>query len=98
MELIEHPVDRHLVQLTRIERVNVGVGHVREHILEQAGLLVDRARWFRFALQEPPAADESGECDDGDDGPFMTNHETPLKCRAVTAATSRQAASCTAFL
>ena len=97
-QLIEHAVDRHLIELALVERIDVVIGDVGQHVVEQPRLLIDRAFRLRLPLQEPAAADQRGQGDDGDHGPFMTNHHAPLSDSAVAAATSRQAASWTAFL
>ena len=97
-ELIQHAVDRHLVESLLVERVDVIIRDVCQHVVEQAGLLVDRPGRFGFALQEPTTADQGGEKDGGNHEPFMSNHHAPLSDRAVAAATSRQAMSWTAFL
>ena len=99
VQLVEHALDRHLVQLALVERIDVIVGDVRQHVVEQACLLVDRSGRLRFALQEPAARNHRGGDDGGNHEPFMANHHVLLSesVPLVTARTSRQAASCTAF-
>ncbi len=60
MQLVEHAVDRHLIELPLVERIHVVVGHVRQHVVEQTRLLVDRSGRLRFALQEPGARHQRG--------------------------------------
>src|SRR2546426_661642 len=44
VQLVEHAVDRHLVEPPLLDRVHVEVGDVSEHVLEQARLLVNGPR------------------------------------------------------
>ncbi len=67
MQLVEEPVDRHLVQVSFVDRVDVVIGDLGEHLLEQRRLLIDRPVGVGFALEQPPAASESHERDDGDE-------------------------------
>src|SRR5213592_1789990 len=98
VQLVEHAVDRHLVELALVERVDVVIGDVREHILEQPGLLVHRSFRRGLALQQPATRRERDAGDDGDHQDLSELHETPRVESAVTVMTSRHAASCTAFL
>ena len=50
VQLVEHAVDGQLVEAALVDRIDVVVGDVREHVFEQACLLVHRARGRRFVL------------------------------------------------
>src|SRR5207248_4222042 len=69
-----------------------------EHVLEQTRLLVNGPRGLGLALQQPAPGGQRQAGRRGDDHDIPELHETPLVEGAVTAMTSRQAASCTAFL
>src|SRR5439155_141892 len=97
VQLVEHAVDRHLIELPLVERVDVVVGDVRQHVLEQARLLVHGSLRHGLALQQPATGRERDARDDGDDQDLSELHDTPRVESTVTAMTSRHAASCTAF-
>src|SRR5207237_3611094 len=78
-------------------RVHIEVGHVREDVFAQPRLLVDGPRRLGLALQQPASSSERQACHCGHDHDIPELHETPRGESAVTAMTSRQAASCTAF-
>ena len=98
MELVEHAIDRHLIELPLVERVHVVVGHMGQHVLEQAGLLVDRSGRGGLTLQQPAARNEREAGHNGDGQDLAELHETPRVESAVATVTSRHAACCTAFL
>src|SRR5256712_6060127 len=97
-QLVEHAVDRHLIEAPLLDRIHVEVGDVSEHVLEKTAVLVNGPRGLGLALQQPAPGGQrqAGRCADDHDIPEL--HETPRVESAVTAMTSRQAASCTAFL
>src|SRR5207244_4421014 len=90
-------LDRNLVQGPLVDRAHVVVGDARQHILEQARLLVDRTRGPGVALQQPAAGGQRDHRDHGDQEELPVLHETPRSV-SVAAMTSRHAASCTACL
>jgi len=96
VQLVQQAVDRHLVEPSLVERVDVVVGHVRQHVLEQACLLIDGSRGSRLPLQQPAAGRERDHGDAGDDGQLANVHDMPRVESAAAAVTSRHAASCTA--
>ena len=100
MELIEQAVDRHLIELALVDRVDVEVGDAREHVVEQPGLLIDRPRWRRAALQQPATRGQRQHARDDDEHDLLPLHDVPptRSCSAAAAPTSRHAASCTAVL
>src|SRR5436189_205210 len=98
VQLVEHAVDRHLVEPPLLDRVHVEVGDVSEHVLEQTRLLVNGPRGLGLALQQPAPGGQRQAGRRADDHDIPELHETPRVESAVTAMTSRQAASCTAFL
>src|ERR1041384_5969919 len=53
VQLIEQAVDRHLVELALVDRIDVEVGDTRQHVVEQPRLLVHRPLRRRVALEEP---------------------------------------------
>ena len=93
MQLIEQPVDRHLVELLLVERIDVEVGDPGQHVVEQPGLLVHRARRGVCPLQQPPARSQGHDGDGRDDRDFPMLHDIPRSECALTAVTSRQADS-----
>ena len=66
MQPVEQAVDRHLVELPLVNGVNVVVGDMRQHVLEQARLAVHRPHRLGFVLQQPAAADQRDRHDAGD--------------------------------
>ena len=96
MQLIEQPVDRHLVELLLVERIDVEVGDPGQHVVEQPGLLVHRARGAAFPLQQPAARRQGHAGDDRDDRDVPMLHDIPRSECVLSAMTSRQAASWTA--
>src|SRR6267378_5362070 len=80
-----------------LDQIHGKVGDVREHVLEQPGLLVHGPGGRGLALQQPAAGGQRQPGGRGDDHDVAELHETPRVESAVTAMTSRHAASCTAF-
>ena len=89
MQLVEHAVDGHLVELALIEGVDVVVGDVGEDVVEQPRLLVDRTDRLGLTLEEPATGGERDDGDGDDHQSLATHHETPRS--------ESQAASRTAF-
>jgi hypothetical protein len=93
LQLAQQPVDRHLVELALVERVHVVVGDVRQDLVEQAGLLVHGAGGRLAALQQPAPRRQRDRRQPGYHQDPLSSHAMPLDERAVTAASSRHAAS-----
>ena len=98
MQPVEQAVDRHLVELPLVNGVNVVVGDMCQHVLEQARLAVHRPHRLGFVLQQPAAAYQGDRHDAGDKEQLAVLHRTPRVVCAVAATISRHAASCTACL
>ena len=69
VQLLEDPVDRPVVELALGKRVDLVVPHVLEHLLEQAGLLIDVVADSKATLQEPAAGEAGDERHQGGNGP-----------------------------
>src|SRR2546429_9810445 len=96
VQLVEHPSDRHLIQPALVDRIDVIVGHVGEHVLEQAPLLVPRPDGRGLPLQQPAARGQRHAGDGDEDQRLPELHETPRVESGAAARTSRHAASRTA--